>query len=235
MQLNHIKKYDFMNIQELDVPTEMRNKIRCDIKYVDAVWGEGFTPGTVTIFTGSPGAGKTTLMLEIAGALGAKEITAGYNSSEEDVRQLKMTTERLGIDSPFYCGNLDSTENVIKASKDNDIKFLIIDSLQTMRTARHNAGTVGAMRDTIKQIIEFCKQHFVIGVIIGHVTKGNKIAGPQMLKHMTDIHVHMHLCTNPKCEDCEMGTRTLVAEKNRFGPAGVAKQLFMFPNGFKEI
>ena len=58
------------NILDIEVPEHLKVKFKSGLGYVDgAMGGEGFTPSAVTLFTGTPGAGKTTLMLTMAGAL----------------------------------------------------------------------------------------------------------------------------------------------------------------------
>ena len=50
------------NILDIEVPEHLKVKFKSGLNYVDgAMGGEGFTPSAVTLFTGTPGAGKTTL------------------------------------------------------------------------------------------------------------------------------------------------------------------------------
>ena len=234
MKLDSIGKRHFQNIQELSIPPQMREKYKTKIEYIDKAFA-GFTPGTVGIFTGAPGAGKTTLMLAVADALGEQNINVAYNSAEEDIRQLKMVTERLQLESPFFCGNIENIEDVIIDAKKNEAKMLIIDSLQTIGTRKHRPGSVSAMRDVAKQMIDYCKDNFIVGLMIGHVTKDNKIGGPNTLKHLVDCHIHLDLCVSPRCTTCEVGTRILCSQKNRFGPAGIPSYLMLGLDGFYEI
>ena len=72
MKLN-VKRDDITfgtNILDLRVPSKLRERHPCGVDYLDAAFGgEGFTPSTISLFTGEPGAGKTTLMLTLANAL----------------------------------------------------------------------------------------------------------------------------------------------------------------------
>ena len=67
MKLQSIKIKDIefgTSIQDVEVPSILRKRIPTGLEFFDAViGGEGFTPSMVTLFTGTPGAGKTTLML----------------------------------------------------------------------------------------------------------------------------------------------------------------------------
>ena len=52
------------NILDIEVPEHLTRKFKTGLSFVDgAMGGQGFTPSSVTLFTGTPGAGKTTLML----------------------------------------------------------------------------------------------------------------------------------------------------------------------------
>jgi DNA repair protein RadA/Sms len=230
-----IKKFQFQNIHEIEVPDAMRTKIKTNISFVDTAWGGGFTRGVATLFTGSPGAGKTTMMMLIADALGRQGLKVAYNSSEEDVRQLKIVADRLDLEFPFFCGNLPTIEHVIDEAKNKKIDALIIDSLQTLGTKNKNPGTKSAMTELVDKVLDYTKDNFIMTFIIGHVTKDNKMAGAQSVKHMLDAHAHLHLCTSPRCTSCPVGTRIICLEKNRFGIAGVPVYLNLKENGFLQV
>lgn len=65
---------------------------------------QGFTPGTVHLFTGTSGGGKTTLALQLASSLASKGHVVLYNTGEESLAQVKMTVERLRLEGDFYIG-----------------------------------------------------------------------------------------------------------------------------------
>ena len=58
------------DILNIEVPPALRKRHQTGLHYVDGVMGgRGFTPSTVTIFTGEPGAGKTTMALSLCNGL----------------------------------------------------------------------------------------------------------------------------------------------------------------------
>jgi predicted ATP-dependent serine protease len=58
------------SIQDIKVPEILKIRVKTGLRYFDNVLGgEGFTPSMVTLFTGTPGAGKTTMMLTLANSL----------------------------------------------------------------------------------------------------------------------------------------------------------------------
>ena len=70
MEIKNIKIEDVAfgsSIQDIEVPEALKTRIPCGLDYFQAILGgEGFTPSAVTLFTGMPGAGKTTMMLSLA-------------------------------------------------------------------------------------------------------------------------------------------------------------------------
>jgi predicted ATP-dependent serine protease len=93
------------NILNLTIPDKLRERYKCDIPFIDdAFGGEGFTPSTITLFTGEPGAGKTTLMLTLADALTSSGYLCLFNTAEESLYQVKMTCERLELYNGFVAG-----------------------------------------------------------------------------------------------------------------------------------
>ena len=93
------------NILEVEVPDQLRKRIKTGVEYFDdALGGKGFTPSMVTLFTGTPGAGKTTMMLELANSLTGHGANVLFNTAEESLYQLKLTVERLKLRHGFNAG-----------------------------------------------------------------------------------------------------------------------------------
>jgi predicted ATP-dependent serine protease len=86
------------NIQDIKVPSVLKKRIPTGLQYFDAViGGEGFTPSMVSLFTGTPGAGKTTMMLTLANALQGRGAQVVFNTAEESLHQIKMTRSEKRI------------------------------------------------------------------------------------------------------------------------------------------
>lgn len=93
-------------INNIIVPEYMRRRISTGIKFVDDVLGGqgGAVPSTVILLTGTPGAGKTTLSLQIASAISdMSNSIALFNTREESPYQVALTSERLNL-KEFYIG-----------------------------------------------------------------------------------------------------------------------------------
>ena len=105
MEIKNIKieEIEFgSSIQSVVVPEALKTRIPAGLDYFDCILGgEGFTPSAVSLFTGVPGAGKTTMMLALANALQRLGSEVVFNTAEESLYQIKMTCDRLKLKQPF--------------------------------------------------------------------------------------------------------------------------------------
>ena len=231
------------NILDIEVPEHLKVKFRSGLNYVDgAMGGEGFTPSAVTLFTGTPGAGKTTLMLTMADSMTKQGAIVLFNTAEESLFQTAMTAKRLKLKNGFRCGNSNSVQEIIKnaatmhaeAEKAGKQFVLVIDSLQCLDDDKYSSGkiTSGTAIRCLQEITDFCKDTGSIGVVINQVNKSGKMAGSNKLKHMVDA--MMHLSVEEKDEDFK-GCRILETQKNRFGGCGHMFYLALRGSGFREV
>lgn len=230
-----------LNINDIEVPAILKTRVRSGVDYMDsAMGGKGFTPSMVTLFTGTPGAGKTTMMLKLADSLTANGAAVVFNTGEESLFQVKMVTERLHLRNGFMAGGerhvptLLKQCDAIRARNPGKPFFLIVDSLQTLDDGKYKDGFTNGQSAVraLGLITEYCKTHNVNAMIIGQVNKGGKMAGSNKIKHMVDAHLHLSV----EEKDAELaGCRVLETQKNRFGGAGHAFFLRLNEHGFKEI
>src|SRR4029078_5850177 len=80
-----------LRISEIEQSGEIR--IVLPDKELNRVLGGGVVPGSVVLFGGEPGIGKSTLMLQVA--LQQKNTKTLYVSGEESEQQIKMRAERM--------------------------------------------------------------------------------------------------------------------------------------------
>jgi len=243
MKLN-VKRDDIVfgtNILDLRVPSKLRERHPCGVDYLDAAFGgEGFTPSTISLFTGEPGAGKTTLMLTLANALTSQGYTCLFNTAEESLYQVKLTCERLELTSGFIAGQESYVPRLIKHCDILRKKFpkkpffLIVDSLQTLNDGKYgedHTNSQSAVR-ALQALTDYAKEHYINVICIGQVNKSGNMAGSQKLKHMVDA--MLHLSIERKDEDFK-GLRVLETIKNRFGGAGWTFFLDLKKEGFNEV
>ena len=244
MKINSIKIDEIAfgsNIQDVKVPDVLKKRVKSGLGYFDAILGgEGFTPSAVSLFTGTPGAGKTTMMLALANSLQGHGAEVLFNTAEESLYQVKMTCDRLRIKHPFKVGGetrvpvlLEGCDKIRKAAPKRPF-FLIVDSLQCMDDGKFNSGriTTATAERALGLLTSYAKEHAVNVVVIGQVTKDGKMAGSNKLKHMVDAHIHLSIET--KDEDLK-GCRILETQKNRFGGAGHIVFLDLLRGGFTEV
>lgn len=244
MKLLDVKtKYHGKNIIDVSVPPELRVKIKTGIPFIDFVLGGGLTPSTAWMVTGDPGCGKTTLMLTIANALTKSGHIVLYNGREESVYQVKMATERLGLNDGFIFGEDVFVQDVIahakkiqatlaKENKSLPIEkqrrvILIPDSLQCLDSGKYDTGrkTKNTPVQCAEELIKWAKcegtpekdRVFGIMAFINHVTKTGNFAGDNTLLHAVDARLHFGFDRNKKSEN--YGERVLSKTKDRFGPA----------------
>ena len=243
MKLN-VKRDDITfgtNILDLRVPSKLRERHPCGVDYLDAAFGgEGFTPSTISLFTGEPGAGKTTLMLTLANALTSQGYVCLFNTAEESLYQVKLTCERLELSAGFIAGQesyvprLVKNCNLLRKKYPNKPLFLIVDSLQTLNDGKYgedHTNTQSAVR-SLQILTDYAKEHYINVICIGQVNKSGNMAGSQKLKHMVDA--MLHLSIEKKDEDFK-GLRVLETVKNRFGGAGWTFFLDLKKEGFSEV
>ena len=242
MNLKNITDIAFgTDILDIEVPEVLKRKFKTGVGYVDgAIGGEGFTPSAVTLFTGEPGAGKTTMMLKIADSITKQGGVALFNTAEESLFQTSMTAKRLKLRNGFKCGNTDDVNKLLEESKTlieaNPGKqfVLIVDSLQCLDDGKYSSGvkTSGTAIRCLELITNFCKEHAAVGIVINQVNKQGKMAGSNKLKHMVDA--HMHLSIEKKEQDL-IGCRVLETQKNRFGGCGHIFFLTLGKRGFRQV
>lgn len=230
------------NINELEVPKQLRDRKKVNIAWFDdALGGDGIVPSSVMMLTGTPGAGKTTMLLQIANSITKAGHICLYNTGEESLFQVKMVVERLGLHEGFYVGQdtmitdlIDHAEMLRKANPNKQL-FILQDSLQTLddniAVARGGANSMTPLRCT-EVLTDWAKENYGVVIFIGHVTKDGEFLGKNGIKHAIDIHCHIYVDKSKKSET--YGERIFEVTKNRFGCSGRAYILGIRRNGLYE-
>jgi len=244
MNLKNISEIAFgTNILSIEIPEHLKRKFETGLDFFDgALGGEGLTPSCVTLFTGTPGAGKTTMMLTLADRITKNGGVCLFNTAEESLYQTAMTAKRLRIKNGFVCGNTDDINDLIEGARgimDDPANagkqfVMVVDSLQCLDDGKYSSGvkTSGTAIRCLEMITDFCKETGACAVVINQVNKQGKMAGSNKLKHMVDA--HMHLSVEQKEQDL-LGCRVLETQKNRFGGCGHIFFLHMGKRGFKTV
>jgi DNA repair protein RadA/Sms len=198
----------------------------------DRVTGGGVVRGSTLLVGGDPGIGKSTLLLQAAGALARQGHRVVYISGEEAIAQIRLRAARLGLtDAPVLLAAETSVEDILATLADGKAPTLVIaDSIQTLWTdmADSAPGTVTQVRASAQALIRYAKQTGAAVIFVGHVTKEGQIAGPRVVEHMVDAVLYF---------EGEGGRhfRILRAVKNRFGPTDEIGVFEMTGSGLGEV
>jgi DNA repair protein RadA/Sms len=180
---------------------------------LDLVLGGGIVPGSLTLIGGSPGIGKSTLLLKIAGNLAQSGKPVLYVSGEESAGQIKLRANRLDANhEKLYLLPEISLSTVLSEINSTRYDFIIIDSIQTLYSDETPSapGSVTQVRTITFELMRIAKSLHIPIFIIGHITKDGSIAGPRVLEHMVDTVLYFEGDTNSEL-------RLLRGFKNRFG------------------
>ncbi len=193
------------------------------------VLGNGIVPGSLILFGGEPGIGKSTLLLQLA--LQQSHIEVLYVSGEESEEQIKMRIDRVGLNNP-NCWLLMETnvENIEAHIAQIKPKLVIIDSIQTLYSPNIESaqGSVSQIRECATRLLKIAKQDNVAIFMIGHITKEGSIAGPKLLEHMVDTVLLFE-------GDRQHIYRLLRTTKNRFGSTNEMGIYEMQGSGLREV
>src|SRR4051794_11218939 len=216
-------------LAEVEAPALRR--LATGIGELDRVLGGGLVPGSMVLIGGSPGIGKSTITGGALGNLAAAGRRVLYVSGEESAAQVKLRAERLGADAlrvPIVAEtDLEAVEATLEAERP---EVCVVDSVQTLvsRDLSGAAGSVGQVREGAGRLTRIAKERDVAILPVGHVTKGDALAGPRVLGHLVD-------CVLQFEGERERTYRTLRALKNRFGSTNETGVFEMRDTGLVEV
>ncbi len=220
---------DFVGLRGADAPTPRRATGNAEF---DRVIGGGLVPASTLLVGGDPGIGKSTLLLQVAGALTSDGSRCAYVSGEESVEQIRLRARRLGLaDASVSLAAATNVRDLLASLDRADApEAVIIDSIQTIYvdTLDSAPGTVAQVRASAAELIRLAKQRGFALLLVGHVTKEGVIAGPRVLEHMVDTVLYF---------EGERGHqfRILRSVKNRFGPANEIGVFEMTERGLEQV
>ena len=210
-----------------EVEIEKITRISTQNSELDLVLGGGVVEGSLVLIGGSPGIGKSTLLLKIASNFAAQGKKTLYVSGEESASQIKMRAQRLDAvkDGLFLLTEI-LLENILAEVRKNEYKILVIDSIQTLYSEKIASapGSVSQVREITFELMRLAKNENICVFIIGHITKDGSIAGPRILEHMVDVVLYFE-------GDSSRELRMLRGFKNRFGSTSEGGIFEMSENG----
>ncbi|MFK8026773.1 MAG: DNA repair protein RadA [Gammaproteobacteria bacterium] len=214
-------------LAEVDTVTDPR--IQTNLGELDRVLGGGIVHGSVVLVGGSPGIGKSTLLIQMLASLNQYQTL--YISGEESAQQISLRAERLDLNKDnIRLLSSVSLEEVLSTLQATKPKLVIVDSIQTLASEQLNsaAGSVSQVRECAGQLVQFAKNSSTTLFVVGHVTKEGTLAGPRVLEHMVDTVLYFE-------GDSSDRFRLLRATKNRFGAVNELGVFVMQETGLKGV
>jgi DNA repair protein RadA/Sms len=203
-----------------DVDDAKRVPIGGEFAAVDAMLDGGIVTDSVTLLSGPPGIGKSTLMLQLLCEL-ARGHKVLFVSGEESIKQVARRYNRLNLPDRKNLEIINQVEldEVIEQVEDAHAKVVVVDSAQKLQVMNdwgeeYEVGSPKAIKHAVDAISKYAQKHETAFIVIGHVTKDGAISGPRSFEHDVDCVLYF--------DGDESGTeRELrVSGKNRNGSTG---------------
>ncbi len=210
------------------------NETRIDtgIGELNRVLGGGLVKGSLTLISGEPGIGKSTIIIQAAAKIAENCGKVLYVTGEESAEQIKMRADRVckgNLDQLFLLAETN-IENIIHVQEELEPAFLIIDSIQTMYSddLESAPGSVSQVRACGNELMKIGKGKNIPVFIVAHVTKNGDLAGPKIIEHLVDCVLNFN-------GERDQELRILRAYKNRFGTTSEIGAFEMTEEGLTEI
>lgn len=200
-----------------DITYTEENRFKTGLSEVDRVFGGGIVEDSVSIISAPPGAGKSTICLQIANAYMEKGKVALYASSEESISQIKSRASRLNLSKAGELNVISTTSmnSVLAAIEKHKPDFCVVDSINAFYIEEFlpsRAGNEIQITECATAMIKVAKDenHPCAIILIGQMTKEDELAGSRALEHAVDAYFKLD-------GDRDESLRFLSPQKNRFG------------------
>lgn len=208
------------------------SRIDTGIGELNRVLGGGMVKGSLTLISGEPGIGKSTIIIQAAANIAGACGKVLYVSGEESEDQIKMRADRVcsKLTENLFILAETNMENISVIVEELQPEFIIIDSIQTMYTTDMDSapGSVSQVRACGNELMRLGKVKNIPIFIVAHVTKSGELAGPKIVEHLVDCVLHF---TGERNHEL----RILRAFKNRFGTTSEIGAFEMCEGGLLEI
>ena len=213
-----------------EIATNSETRFSTGMGELDRVLGGGAVVGSLVLVGGAPGIGKSTLLLQICNHL-CVERKVLYVSGEESEQQIKLRSERIGVNPDrLYVLSETRLSDIMESVDSIKPDVLIVDSIQTLYNELNDStpGSVSQVKDCTMSLMHLSKANGITVFVVGHINKDGAIAGPKVLEHMVDCVLYFE-------GDSNTSYRLLRSAKNRFGSTNEIGVFEMVDNGLLEI
>lgn len=214
-----------------EILVEKEQRISTLFSEFDRVLGGGLVSEEVVLLSGEPGVGKSTLLMQTVINL-ARDKRILYVSGEESSAQVANRARRIApkdILNEIMLVSTASLQQILFAIDNQKPEIVVLDSIQTVYDEESSGmpGGLTQVRSCATKLIHHVKQSNIILLIVGHINKEGKIAGPKVLEHLVDCVLQFEGDAN--------SYRVLRALKNRFGPTGEVGIFSMESKGLADL
>lgn len=185
----------------------------------------GFEQGRITLLSGLPGCGKTTLLLQLLDGLAANGCFTVFATNEMSENDVRAKGKAMGLKNiQGIVEGLNATKaSVILALAQQQHKaarrkplVIGVDSLDNMEP-----GTQNHMLRAFEQIQKWAQDHNVMVFAINHLRKdGDQLLGAAKILQLAESHLQIR-------------GGELRYLKNRYGPCGAVKGLQLTGKGWQ--
>jgi DNA repair protein RadA/Sms len=224
---NRKNKTNAAKVMHEIVTSEEQRYVSKDPEF-NRVLGGGIVPGSITLFGGEPGIGKSTLLLQLSIQ---EKLKILYVSGEESEQQIKMRADRIGIsNNQCFILTETNTQQIFQQIEIIQPELVIIDSVQTLHSdlIESTPGSISQIKECTAEFLRFAKTSNVPVLLIGHITKEGSLAGPKVLEHMVDTVLQFE-------GDRNHFYRLLRSIKNRFGSTNELGIYEMQGTGLRQV
>lgn len=213
-------RFDNITAQPVD-------RIPCYLRQIDELFGFseefnrwGFPRGQVSLIAGSPGVGKTRLMVAVCGAMTDPNQYEGIQSSavyfqnEFALSQFKvMSSKVIKEGSRFICGDLHRLRDQLDWISNQDVypDLVVVDSIQMLAEAKSRSGiekSIAAYKSCAMELgFHVC--------FIGQLNKQGEVAGSRSVEHLVDQVFTARTAFLPN-------QFSIHCSKNRWGRSGIS-------------
>lgn len=214
-----------------EVSGDEQSRFATGIDELDRVLGGGVVPGSLILIGGEPGAGKSTLTMQIARQLSLRGRRVLYVSGEESAMQIRLRAIRLGAEtSGFHLLAETDMDAVVGAIEEMRPDWVVVDSIQAVHDTKLGSppGGIAQVREAAGRLMRLAKGQGIAICLVGHVTKEGTLAGPRVLEHLVDTVLSFE-------GDRFRSYRLLRAVKNRFGSTQEVGVFEMTGGGLVEV
>jgi DNA repair protein RadA/Sms len=205
-------------------------RFSCGFQEVDKVFGGGIVRGSLSLISGEPGIGKSTLLIQIAKHLSSSGKKVLYVTGEESLSQAAIRAHRVDAIHPdLLLYQETSFTRILEQIEEQKPDFMILDSIQICHKEELSSppGSVNQVKEIALSLMKVAKELLVTTICIGHVTKGGDVAGPKVLEHIVDTVLEFE-------GDRDLEIRMLRSKKNRFGKSDEMAIFSMGEKGLHE-